>query len=228
LVLWKKGDSSSKIIGDDVSQEKDSPLRFVSLFGKTRHHSSFFEQHRDEQTDYIDDYSGLVLGKKTQLPLLKDLPIDPSTLCKMASSLGKLSAAQSYISAGETVIRILLRLLSSKNGQLLRACPKQDLILVLDAVAMTDLRVGRERIGLFIRRVVQLFNDPSEFAEMVVSPRDKAKLIWAFGQLGVKYRLQLTSDIPLVDVDQLPALSVDCLSKLVSLLQLFQQVFSPA
>jgi hypothetical protein len=231
LLSWENGRLSLNYEYDGGTAKES--VRFASFFGKTRIHIPFLDQKLDESNDDGDDLvPSLSLTKRSRLPLLKDLPLDPSTLCKMACSFAKLSRQHSTISGGTSIIRTGLRLLASRNGRLLKECPIHDLVRLCGAVAKGELSIGRERIGLFVRRVVHLLNDHPTGKPWDTTPWESAKLLWSLGHLGVKFqpdskdeenahrRLQLVNDLPLVPVKYLSELSDASLAKLVSLFAL--------
>lgn len=212
---------------DDTGVSSKESTRFASFFGRTRFQVPLLEQRLDEGADENDDLSLLLVTKKSTLPLLRDLPLDPSTLCKVACSFVKLRKTHPEVYGAENIARVALRLLTSRNGRLLRECPLQDLVRLLEALATSDLSLGRERISLFVRRVVHLLNESPLQASAEMRPKERARLLWALGALGVKYcpscddvdsahrRLQLVTEIPLVDSDELGEISDQSLTKLV-------------
>ena len=218
---WENGILSRH---DDAGNIK-APTLFASFFGRTKYQASFMDQRLDESPDEGDDLSLLVVSRKSSLPLLRDLPLDPSTICRLTSSFAKLRKLLPGIGGGETVMRVALRLLTSKNGRLLHECPIPDLVRLCEALATSGDALGRERVSLFVRRVVQLINGSED--ELQLPASNMISFIWSLGELGVKYhsdekdskvahrRLGLVRDLPLTSFDELQLLSNQQLSKLV-------------
>jgi hypothetical protein len=171
-----------------------------------------------------DEFSPSILTKRT-LPLLKDLPLDPSTLCKITSSFGML-----HVGGGEVFARVALRLMTSRSGRLLQECPMNDIVRLCETLASGGVPLGRERVSLFVRKLVYLFN--TEWAAgdtYALTSGDAAVLIWSLGELGVKCvadpgsedvssahrRLQLLGRLPVDKIDT-RSLSTENAMKLVS------------
>ena len=185
LVEWEKGVRAPQ---DDalLPHHKQSP-RFVSFFGRSRFHFPFLDLHVD---DPFDDESGHP-SKRTRLPLLRDLPVDPLSLCKLASSFIKLTSAQAKFKTSDTILRICLRLLTSRNGRLIKECPFSDLSRLMEALSVSDSYGCRELIGLFVRRVLHLMNefpvDESCSVQLDLSPKQMCTFLASLGDLGVRY-----------------------------------------
>jgi hypothetical protein len=228
LLQWESGSGCST--GSTDSVNKESTL-FASFFGRSRFHIPFLD-HKDDDSEDVDEFhlrSLELIGKK-RLPLLRELPIDPSTLCRVACSFARLPSSYPAIKGSETLLRIALRLLTSRNGRLLQECPRQDVIRLCEAVATNESPYGREQIGLFVRRVVRLLNESDEESVDSLSsnsPRDIATLVWSLGELGVKHqpgqtdianahrRLQLIRELPFLSEDQVRSLPSVCVIRLV-------------
>lgn len=173
------------------------------------------------------------ITKTSRLPLLKELPLDPSTLCKLTCSFVILRKHHASIDAGDRLCKTALRLLTSRSGRLLRECPMHDLVRLCDAVATSGMSIaGRERISNFVRRFVHYLNDlPSSDsdASFPLSSQHIVSLVWSLGELGVRYnpdkeqsatayrRLQLVAEIPCLSKSQLQQFSDEMLSKMVRL-----------
>jgi hypothetical protein len=224
LLDWESGALALKA---DESRVSRNPFSFASFFGRARFLAQLLDQRSDEpQAEEGDEFSFSFLTKKS-LPLLKDLPIDPSTLCKITSSFSLLS-----FPGGEVFARVALRLMTSRSGRLLRECPMADLVKLCETVASHGVPLGRERVSLFVRKLIHLFN--TEWASgqsYSLFSKDAAILIWSFGELGVKCvsdsgpedassahrRLHLVGRLPLDDVESRSLTTASCI-KLVSTL----------
>lgn len=210
------------------------------------HYSTFFgrrfpfpllnhgvNEHEDEDDEDISHQ----MDRK--LPLLRDLTVDPSSLCKLASGFSSLSQNQPNIVGGWTFLRVAIRLLASKNGQLMEQCPIQDVIRLCHACAMrkTNGREQEQVLHLYARRVVQFMNealDPDRDAHgkaadrlAHASPWEISILIWSLGELGARHfttdenrrlayrKLHLVTDRPLLTEEQLQSLSATSTANLV-------------
>lgn len=226
LLQWESGSGCYAVSTDSVNKES---TRFASFFGRSRFHIPFLD-HKDDESEDVDESHPRPLKGKKHLPLLRDLPIDPSTLCKAACSFAILPLSYPAIKGSETLLRIALRLLTSRNGRLLQECPRQDVIRLCEAVATNESPYGREQIGLFTRRVVRLLNESDEESADSLSsnsPRDIACLVWSLGELGVKHqpgqidtasahrRLQLVRELPFLSEDQVRSLPSVFVTRLV-------------
>lgn len=204
---------------------------FSSFFGRARHLVSILDQQHEESAEEADDLTMPSIAKPTRLPLLKDLPLDPSTLCKLACSFVRLRTRYSFTDGGGRLGKTALRLLTSRNGRLLRECPMHDLVRLCDAVATSEMTIaGRERISNFIRRFVHYLNDFSSDESFPLSSQDISSLLWSLGELGVRYhpndskedaatayrKLQLVTEIPSIPTEHLERFSDDLLSRTVS------------
>jgi len=177
--------------------------------------------------------------KKTSLPLLRDLPVDPSSLCKLSSAFSRLIQEQRNVVGGWTFVRIAVRLLSSKNGQLMDQCPLVDVIGLCHACAISEVN-GRERgqvVRLFAGRVVQFMNEALDpdlethgraAARLArATPWEVATLVWSVGELGARHhttdehrqlayrKLRLVTDRPLLTDADLESLSAASMANLV-------------
>ena len=125
LSEWESGGSSVVPSPDELDTTKETS-RFVSFFGRSW--SKLDHRKYEHSGDDFDDYTVPALSaEKTRLPLLKDFPIDPSTLSKLAWSSSRLSRSANP-STSDTLARVALRLFSSRDGRLLREeCQVYDL-----------------------------------------------------------------------------------------------------
>jgi len=225
LLKWENESGSSADSADGHSAKEST--RIPSFFGRSRFHASFLD-HKNDESEEVDEFH-----LRSRLPLLRNLPIDPSTMCKAASSFARLTSNYAGIGGSETLLRIALRLLTSRSGRLLRGCPRQDIIRLCEAVAVNESVLGRELIGSFVRRVVHLLNESDEESAQALSslpPQDFATLVWSLGELCVKHhpkqddissahrRLQLVQELPVLSEDQIGTLSSVSVSRLVSFL----------
>lgn len=217
LLDWESGALAAKAEESRVSR---NPFSFASFFGRARFLAQLLDQRSDEPpAEEGDEFSVSFLTKKS-LPLLKDLPIDPSTLCKITSSYSRLS-----FPGGEVFARVALRLLTSRSGRLLRECPMPDLVRLCEAVASHGVPLGRERVSLFVRKLIHLFNTEwSSGQSYTLLSHDAAVLIWSFGELGVKCvvdsgpegvssahrRLHLVGRLPLDDIQNQSLTTASC------------------
>ena len=239
LHRWERGlyQSSSKF---DIETGTDGSL-FSSFFGKSRLNSKLLDQRIGDQEDE-DDYSLTSVFHKAHLPLLGDLTVDPSTLCKVACGFARLSAKHPYVTGSWTMTRVAVRLLSSKNARLMKECSLHDIVRLCEAAVLSEVAGhGRELIiGLFSRKVVQVLNeglDPSYDREnsssesvdlAIATPSEISTLAWTLGELGVRHatsdearqtahkKLRLITDKPLLTKDQISSLNVSSLLRLVS------------
>lgn len=228
LASWEAGHSYTskrKEAGEDVDQRKEA-FHFTSFFGRARSHITSFEPKSEDGPDDLDDFPmPSFLAERTRLPILKDLPVDPATLCKLCGSLGRPEAKYSDLCDTSIMSRIALRLMTSRNGRLLNECQINDLTSICISAASAPSSTTREIVGLFARRVVKVLNEKPA-ALLAARPVIFIKLLNALGDLGVKYhpdaesenahrRLQLTSRLPLSEKLELDSLSNDSLTCLV-------------
>jgi hypothetical protein len=217
LLDWESGALAVKVEESRVSR---NPFSFASFFGRARFLAQLLDQRSDEpQAEEGDEFSLSFLTKKS-LPLLKDLPIDPSTLCKVTASFSSLS-----FPGGDVFARVALRLMTSRSGRLLRECPMADLVRLCEAVASHGIPLGRERVSLFVRKLVHLFN--TEWASgqsYSLQSNYAAVLIWSLGELGVKCasdpgpevastahrRLHLVGRLPLDEIQTRSLTTLNC------------------
>jgi len=216
--------SHRKESGLDSSGSTREANRFASFFGRSRRHIPFL----DQQIEDADELSLPLQTEQSSLPLLRDLPIDPLTLCKIACRFERIAENRERAQSSETLTRIALRLLTSRSGRLMKECPLNDLVRICEAAARTDSPSMREKVSHFARRLVLHLNGPGNEALATLSPGHHATLLWALGELGVKYapsniedaasahrRLHLVSVVPFLDKEQLVVLSHTRAAKMV-------------
>lgn len=233
LLLWESAPHSKS--AQDTKRSEDT-LHFSTFFGKSRLPWRLLNQMIHE---HEDDEESQKSSRKTSLPLLRDLPVDPSSLCKLSSAYSRLAQEQRDVMGGWTFVRVAVRLLSSKNGQLMEQCPLIDVIGLCHACAISEVN-GRERgqvLRLFAGRVVQFMNDALDPDAAThgraaarlerATPWEIAALVWSIGELGARHfpadenrqqahrKLRLISDRPLLTEDELNTLSVASTANLV-------------
>jgi hypothetical protein len=192
LHRWERVDSTKDIAS--VDSHVESPL-FSSFFGRPRINLPILEQAINDDDDE-DDVVLAPLGR-AQRPKLRDLMIDPSTLCKAACGFQRLSKVNPYIKGGWTFTRVAVRLLSSKNARLMKECSIHDIVRLCEAAVLSDVDGhGRELIiGLFARQVVKVLNEVLEDGSRhdtsidieTASSTEISTLLWTLGEMGVKY-----------------------------------------
>lgn len=242
LLRWESG---QHIASKERSQDKVSEsVRFTPLFGQSRFSLPFLD-HR--VGDYDDEESMNVSpdSSKSTLPALRDLTVDPATLCKVAFTFCELGPNHPNIRGAGVLLRIATRLLTSKNGQLMKECKTEDIVRLCYACAKALASSGNEINGEdrefilrhFLRRVVQLLNDsyedsggkdyrtPSLFDDL--PPSDLVALLWSLGELGVRFeegndhsrhahrKLYLIMKKPWLSTEQLKTLSESSLAMLL-------------
>jgi hypothetical protein len=230
LIQWERGRLSFPKNQTQLSEPVES-TRFASFFGQSRFHIPFLDQHVGDPLDDMDETHTSILEMKSRLPLLRDLPLDPLTLCKAASCFTKLMA-DNLLQTSDTLARVAMRLLTSRGGRLLRECPLSDLVRLLEALALSDAAGTRELIGYFTRQVIHLINDSpqdeSGSIPLKLRPTDLSTFIWSLGKLGVTYstsggdkslahrRLHLVAKPRLMDRSKFDTLSIPSAIRLVS------------
>ncbi len=192
LHRWERVDFAKDV--SSVDSYVESPL-FSSFFGKSRINLPILEQAINDDDD--DDDMALAPLGRSQRPKLRDLMIDPSTLCKAACGFQRLSKEHQFIKGGWTFTRVAVRLLSSKNARLMKECSIHDIVRLCEAAVLSDVDGhGRELIiGLFARQVVKVLNevldDEKQHSTSIdietASSTELSTLIWTLGEMGVKY-----------------------------------------
>jgi hypothetical protein len=214
---------------------------FSSFFGKPRDNHPLLEQLVGDHDD-DDDNALAPIIKKSRRPLLRDLSVDPSTLCKAACAFQRILLLHPEIKGGWKLTSVAIRLLTSKNARLMRECSIQDIVRLCEAAVRSEAEgQGRELVTrLFAHKVVQVLNEvlhddsrkttgTSSIKIEAASPMEKATLLWALADLGVKLtipdqesrptayrRLQLMTDQSLMTPEQLASLDTGSAVKLVS------------
>jgi hypothetical protein len=240
LHRWERGECNRAM--PSPNQNNDASV-FSSFFGKSRLNQQLLEHMLIDGEDEDDSVLAPLL-EESRKPLLKDLSLDPSTLCKAACSLQRLSRAYPNMKGGWTITRVAVRLLSSKNAQLMKECSIHDISRLCEATVLSEADGhGRELItGLFARKVIQVLNDSLDSTAekqdgcievSAASSRELCLLLWSLGELGAKHyrnddarhlaykKMRLVSEAPLLSKDQIESLDFSSSLKLVSI-QLFR------
>lgn len=163
-----------------------------TFLGRSRFALRFLDQRIENAWDGLQDAPELT-KKTNRLPLLRDIPVDPLSLCKLSLSVCKLAHQfdKTFIQSG-VLTRIPLRLFASHDGRLLRECPLSDLARLAEAAALSlEVPATRELIGHFTRKVLHMINrmpsDESGFIWLDLGPDDLSGLLWSLGKLGATY-----------------------------------------
>lgn len=235
LDKWERGKKNAPAT-DLESYQPTAANLFSSFFGKPRVHLKSFDQPIADLDE--EDEMSMLLGK-SHLPMLRDLSIDPSTLCKAACGFARLSSKHTHLKASWPLTRVAVRLLTSKNARLMKECSIHDIVRICEAAALSEASgQGRELvIGLFVRKVLQLLNDSlddryeevpgPELDLSEASPAELASLYWALGELGAKHsladdnpgsayrRMRLVVNRPLIMTEEVSQLSPYSLARLL-------------
>ena len=192
LHRWERVDFAKDVAS--AESQAEIPL-FSTFFGRSRINLPILEQAINDDDD-DDDLSLAPLGR-SQRPKLRDLMIDPSTLCKAACGFQRLSNEHPHIKGGWTLTRVAVRLLSSKNASLMKECSIHDIVRLCEAAVLSDVDGhGRELIiGLFARQVVKVLNEvldeennhSTSIDIETASSTEISTLIWTLGEMGAKY-----------------------------------------
>ena len=245
ITRWEKGLCSQRF--DEVETEEGSGgfNAITSFFLRPRLSRQMLDQIIEEYNDLEEEdekiLSTIVDGKKSRLPRLRDLAVDPSSLAKAAGGLAKLTAKHPNMRGTSILTRVVLKLLSSKNGRLLQEFSMANLIRACEAAAIND-SVGRGLdpvVGQFVRRFLHLLNEANgpqngngndirtDLKLSSLSPEEIATLLWSLGELGAKHltadkdqgsahrKLRLVMDGPMLTDDQLQHLSSSSALKVV-------------
>ena len=239
LHRWERGLYQGPSHDDDDHQLNDDASRFSSFFGKSRLNSKLLDQRIGDRDDDDDESTLAPLLARSHLPMLRDLTVDPSTLCKAACGFARLSAKHPYITGSWALTRVAVRLLSSKDARLMKECSIHDIVRLCEAAVLSEVAGhGRELvIGLFARKVVCVLNnaldtsDPASSIDVAsASSTEIATLLWTLGELGVKHslpdesrhsahkRMRLVTETRLLTRDQLKTLDTSSIVRLVSFL----------
>ncbi len=240
MLRWEKGHCSS--IDAESSKKVNESILFATFFGKSRMATPLSDQRigevRDEEDESFEGGKSGATTRRSRLPLLRDLSIDPCTLCKVANGFAKLSTSRPFVKGGETLSRIAVRVLVSENGLLMKESSFHDIVRLLEAVAAGEgFDLQSQFIArLFARRIVRMLNEdlhprreskvPSAFLSSL-SPTEKSVMLDSLGRLGVRFtsdkdsrsaykRLRLVINSPILSPAQLSGISTSCLTKLVS------------
>lgn len=181
----------SYLIDAEIHDNRE-PSKFVAFLGRSRFALRFFDQRIENSLDDSQDAQELA-KKSSRMPLLRDVPVDPLSLCKLSSAICKLAHQfdKSLIQSG-VLTRISLRLFASHDGRLLRECPLPDLVRLAEAAALSmEGAAARSLTGHFTRKVLHIINempsDESGFIWLDLGPDDLSGLLWSLGQLGATF-----------------------------------------
>ena len=205
LMRWETGQKNAAHSVHN-KDEKNFFSRFpTTFFGKARSTRLPLLDIRIPEVDEYDDDNQY--RETLQLPALKDLTVDPSTLCKVAFGSSLISRNHQYIVGSEQILRIATRLFASKDGRLLSECNPSDVVRMCCACVDTMKLAGKEIRGSdreyvlrqFPRRVVQLINAPAcrnitssasngahtSYLDQL-TPSELSAMLFSLGELGVK------------------------------------------
>lgn len=190
--------------------------------------------HEDEEDTEL---TSLVV--KRHRPLLQDLSVDPSTLCKAACALERIAGKHSDIKGGGKLTQVAIRLLASRNARLMKECSIHDIVRLCEAATRADTEGNNRQLitGLFAHKVVYVLNealggeestiDKPEISIEAASPSEISTLIWSLANLGVKHaaadsavetaykRLRLVTNKPFLTQEQVKTLDLHSQTRLV-------------
>jgi hypothetical protein len=194
LLRWEGGHCAGR-----EKEQADESTRFASFLGRARFSLPFLDQRIGQYEDEEEDSMTYFSEKKT-LPLLRDLSMDPATICKLAAGFCSHRQKHPDTHGTWTFVRVAVRLLTSKNGHLMRESTMSDIVRLCHACARNEVP-GYERefiIRLYTRRVLQLLNeelDPSKKESygdagdtLKLLPSEVSLLVRALGELGVRHQ----------------------------------------
>ena len=231
LLRWESGHYSGERKIEDKTCDS---VRFTPLFGRSRTSIPYLDHKFTYNDEEDESTSRSFLKQQRVLPTLRTLPVDPQTICKLASGLSKLAIKYPYMSE-TSFIRIAARLFASKQGRLLKECNNHDIVRLCCACA-NMMKAPRNELsstdqdfvfGYFPRKILQHINNSTRGDESFLDQLEVhslADVVWSLGELGVQAseernqhkKLRLTTKIPNLSGDQLSSLSPSSLSKLVS------------
>lgn len=237
LYRWERGDcKTTSRLSDDRAPIGHEGSLFSSFFGKSRHNQPLLEQLVGDNEDDDDNELAPII-RKSRRPLLRDLSVDPSTLCKAACAFQRILVHHPEVKGGWKLTSVAIRLLTSKNARLMKECSIHDMVRLCEAAVRSDPEgQGRELVtGLFAHKVVQVFNevlhedgDSTSIKMKAASPAQISTLVWALADLGVKFatpddesrptahrRLRLMTSNHLLTPEQIESLDTTSAMKLV-------------
>lgn len=235
VLRWENGQCEKS--AKETTEQVDESIRFASFLGKPRLALRLLEQRLDTAIDEDDESQVPESGKGRHLPLLRDLSMDPSTMCKLAYALSRTQVLLSEIDGAWTFTRVAVRLMASKHGQLLRvSSPGDNVRLAYACVTNQCNDHGRELISrLFARRFVQRLNEllngnekGSVSRHLGLSSAETATLAWSMGNLGVRHwtteqdtngtaykKLRLVTSLSLLSESELESSSTHSIARLL-------------
>lgn len=232
LHQWERGKTSTT-----QYDARDASV-FSSFFGLPRLKQHLLGHALNDGEDE-DENAFIPILEKSRKPLLRDLTVDPATLCKAASGYQRLSRKYPNMKGAWTLTRVAIRLLASKNARLMRECSIHDVISLCEATVLAGVD-GHQTdlvIGLFARKVVQLLNaavcSGSEAEDSFIdvsqaSSTEICTLLLSLGELGVKHylhddarrsaykRMHFVCESALLSASEIDNLELPPLLKLVS------------
>jgi len=235
ILRWESGQCEKQQRNQNTTQVEE-PVHFNSFLGMPRFALKFLNQRVDTNTD-DDDEPQPHEGEKSNLPLLRDLSMDPATMCKLAYSLSRIHTIFPEITCAWTFVRVAVRLMAAKNGQLLKENTPSDIVRLAFGCASNEVPGYRREVTtrLYARRLVQYLNqkllrEDYNFVSdrLGISPQELSTLVWSIGEIGVKHwqteegsegnaykKLRLVSNVQLLSEPQLQSLSTHFTVKLL-------------
>ena len=235
VLRWENGQCEKS--NKETTIQVDESIRFASFLGKPRLALRLLEQRLDTAIDEDDESQVSESGKGRHLPLLRDLSMDPSTMCKLAYGLSRAQVLLPEMDGAWTFTRVAVRLMSSKHGQLLRvSSPGDNVRLAYACVTNQCNDHGRDFISrLFARRFVQRLNEllngnekGSVSRQLALSSAETATLVWSMGNLGVRHwiteqgangtaykKLRLVTSLSLLSESELESSSSHSIARLL-------------
>lgn len=233
LHQWERGKTSTT-----QYDTRDTSV-FSSFFGKPRLKQQLLEHALNDGEDEEESALAPIL-EKSRKPLLRDLTVDPTTLCKAACGYQRLSKRHPYMKGAWTLTRVAIRLLASKNARLMKECSVHDVIRLCEATVLAEVDGhGTDLVtGLFARKVLQVLNaavdngskaKDSSIDMSQASSTEICTLLWSLGELGVKHhfhddakrsaykRMHFVCESALLSASEIDTLKLPSILKLVSI-----------
>lgn len=139
LLRWEKG----KCENDETSTRERAQQRLKPRIRVGRQYFripfSGRRKTKSQEREQVDSPTDVVA-----LPHLRDLPVDPQTLCKLSNVCEK--SFSNEMGFNGSLTRIALRLYTSNalGGKMMSECSVIDLVRLLEAVVSNDVSSGRE------------------------------------------------------------------------------------
>mmetsp|Transcript_32651 Transcript_32651/g.49199 ORF Transcript_32651/g.49199 Transcript_32651/m.49199 type:complete len:1323 (+) Transcript_32651:138-4106(+) len=186
IIRWESGQCEKQERNRNNTRTEES-FPFSSFLGKPRLSLKLLEQRLDKSIHDDDEHSSTETEKSFR-PLLRDLSMDPATMCKMAYGLSRTNVMFPELSGDSTFARVAVSLL--KNGQLLKESTVSDCARLAFSCATNEVPGHR----LYVRRLVRHLNRKLESTDqhyvsdqLTISPQELSILIWSLGELGVRH-----------------------------------------